>query len=343
MTNKNTQSERPQFLGETLGELAREQGSRTVLLHGLTEQEVAHFIEHATRSYPSNALVAAVYQRTEENPFFITEIVRLLTTEGADSTIHTLQSRSTFNVQREKPLESRVQDGESENPGFPNNSARPSDTRRQRLDARPSPTDSEIPASLFRQEADYWTIAFQGTVFRLRHIRGLGYLAHLLQHPNREFHVFDLVTAADVDAATIPSSRRAVLTEPSTSVSELGDAGEMLDPQARSAYKRRLADLREELQEASAFHDLGRIERIQHEIAFLTHELAAAVGLNGCSRRAAAPAERARVNVAKGIKAAVSKIAKHSPTLERYLTTTIKTGLFCSFSPDPRFPVHWQF
>jgi uncharacterized membrane protein len=43
-------------------------------------------------------------------------------------------------------------------------------------------------------------------------------------------------------------------------VTSLGDAGEMLDEQAKVAYRRRLSELREELEEAK---ELGRVDRAE--------------------------------------------------------------------------------
>ena len=197
--------------------------------------------------------------------------------------------------------------------------------------------------SLFRQEGDYWTIAYQGAMFRLKHLQGLGYIAQLFRHPGKEFHVLDLATTTARDSVVPSFTGKTVLTELGTVAGDLGDAGEILDPQARAVYRRRLQELREELEEAQAFHDAGRTASAQREIAFLTHELAAGVGLGGRNRKAASAAERARINITKRIKAAITKIAEHSPTLELYLTTTIRTGLFCCYTPDPRIPVSWDF
>ena len=125
--------------------------------------------------------------------------------------------------------------------------------------------------------------------------------------------------------------------------SDLGDAGEVLDPQARAAYKRRLEDLRDELAEAQAFNDEARIERLEQEIEFLTQELASAYGLGGRKRKAASAAQRARVNVTLSIKNVLKKIDKQHPSLALYFSTTIKTGTFCSHTPDPRLPVTREF
>ncbi len=69
-------------LAQTLGELARQQLSQRILLRGLTERDVARFIELTAGRKPPEALVDAVYRETEGNPFFVNEIVRLLVADG---------------------------------------------------------------------------------------------------------------------------------------------------------------------------------------------------------------------------------------------------------------------
>jgi hypothetical protein len=194
--------------------------------------------------------------------------------------------------------------------------------------------------SVFRKEGDYWTISYQETSFRLRHLRGLDYIAHLLRHPDVEFLALDLLapTAHEPVSSSVSPQRVA----PNAPSSYLDGTEELLDSQARATYKRRLEELREELEEAQAFNDLGRVDKVQEEMDFLAAELARAVGLGGRARTTTTSAERARVNVAKGIKIALTKIAEQSPPLEHYLTTTIKTGLFCSYTPPPFNPISWE-
>jgi non-specific serine/threonine protein kinase len=117
----------------------------------------------------------------------------------------------------------------------------------------------------------------------------------------------------------------------------------MLDRSARAAYQQRLEDLRDELEEAERFNDPARALRARREIDFLGEELARAVGLGGRDRRAAAAAERARVNVTRTIAAVLKRIAAVSPTLGQHLAATISTGYFCSYTPDPRVPIVWSF
>jgi hypothetical protein len=76
-------------------------------------------------------------------------------------------------------------------------------------------------------------------------------------------------------------------------VTSLGAAGEMLDEQAKAAYRRRLSELREELEEAKELGRVDRAEQAEEEIEALTRELSRAVGLGGRNRRAASASERA--------------------------------------------------
>lgn len=196
--------------------------------------------------------------------------------------------------------------------------------------------------SLFRREGEYWTIAYRETSFRLGHIRGLDYIAQLLRRPHVEFHVLDLVTCAQKTTSSTAPAHGVVHVEASTPVAQVGCADALLDAQARAAYKQRLMELQGELEEAQSFNDLGRAGEAQREIDFVSTELAHGFGLGGRPRNAPSSAERARINVVKGIKAALVKIAEHSPLLEHSLATAIKTGLFCSYTPPPFNPISWE-
>jgi hypothetical protein len=178
---------------------------------------------------------------------------------------------------------------------------------------------AKAPSAVLRRDGASWTVAYGGRSFTLPDMKGLGYLATLVASPGREFHAFDLGGGSD-----------------------LGDAGEVLDAEAKARYRERLADLQEELEEAQRFNDLERAARAEHEIGFLTDELGRAVGLGGRTRRAGSAAERARLNVSRAISAAVKRIGGQERALEEHLTATIKTGLFCSYNPDPRLPIRWE-
>ncbi|MEO5767008.1 MAG: transcriptional regulator, partial [Polyangia bacterium] len=174
-------------------------------------------------------------------------------------------------------------------------------------------------------EGEYWTItAPAGTTFRLKDTLGLQYLARLLAEPGREIHVLDLVGGGRSHAGAVDGD----------AVIDHGDAGELLDEEARQKYRRRLEDLRETVAEAESFGDAARAGRAREEIEFLGAELGRAVGLGGRARRAGSAAERARSAVQRRIKNALARIADAAPDLAAVLGRTVKTGNFCVYRPD---------
>lgn len=199
------------------------------------------------------------------------------------------------------------------------------------------PADVAPTENAFRREGEYWTVVYEGSIARLRDSKGMRYLALLLAHPSREFHAVDLETSQTNGSGSARSGPDELDVRP-----DLGDAGEMLDAPAKAAYKARLDDLRAELDEAEAFNDPVRAAKTKEEIDFLTSELARAVGLGGRDRRAASHAERARLNVTRAIRAAMANLDRANPQLGRHLSSTIHTGRFCSYTPDPRAEVAWR-
>jgi non-specific serine/threonine protein kinase len=94
-----------------------------------------------------------------------------------------------------------------------------------------------------------------------------------------------------------------------------------------------------DLEEAERCHDPGRASTASAERDFLVAELAWAVGLGGRDRRAASHAERARLNVTRAIRAAMANLTRANPALGAHLAATIRTGRYCSYTPDPRVPI----
>jgi hypothetical protein len=183
--------------------------------------------------------------------------------------------------------------------------------------ATPAPT-----SGILRRAAGGWQVGYGASRFELPDTKGLAYLARLLAEPGREIHVLDLAGAGQAGDA--------------------GHAGPILDEQAKAAYRRRVRELQEDMEEARAWNDPERAGRAELELEALTRELSAAVGLSGRDRMAAAGAERARVSVRKAIATAVARVSEHNADLGLLLATTVKTGTFCRYTPDPRLPVTWE-
>jgi Tetratricopeptide repeat len=202
----------------------------------------------------------------------------------------------------------------------------------EQLGIRPSLGRSvalEATSASFRREGEFWTIVYGSRTLRLRDVKGLRYLAVLLGSPGTELHALELARAAE---GTPDDGGRSA---------SFGGEAPVLDAQARAAYRRRLDELGEDLQEARDWRDPERAAQIEVELDALTEELARAVGLGGRDRAIASPAERARVSVTKAIRTAIKTIDRESPELGAHLTASIRTGRFCSYAPPGEAPPRW--
>ena len=193
-------------------------------------------------------------------------------------------------------------------------------------------------ANVFRREGDYWSVIFDRHTVRVRDLKGMRYLARLLADPGREHHVLDLVAAETAGATQVHPNQAADLPR-----SIFGDAGELLDAQAKDAYRRRLAEIDDDIEQARATGDAERAAQADAERDFLVRELARAFGLSGRDRRAASASERARAGVTRAVRQAIARIGEHHPQLGEHLGRTIRTGTYCAYFPDPRAPAGWRF
>jgi hypothetical protein len=151
-----------------------------------------------------------------------------------------------------------------------------------------------------------------GPPLRLKPGKGLCYIAELLRHPGRALPAGALAARNGVGAA------------------------------ADDAAAERLANLRDQLDEATRFNDHERATRARAALEALAVPLARQAGLGRRRRPGSTPAERARLNVTRTIGDAIRRIAAADPHLGRYFETTIRTGALCGFTPDPRIPIDWE-
>lgn len=197
------------------------------------------------------------------------------------------------------------------------------------LDAPTAGDDADAPR--FAREGAAWCVRWREESARLRDLDGVRYLAWLVEHPRDEVAALDLMPLGRRGGASETAAGDATL-----ATSRGGDAGPMLDAEARSAYQQRVASLRDEEDEARAWGDRERAAKARAEIEFLAAELSRAVGLGGRIRAAGSATERGRVNVTIRIRAAIRKIAEQAPTLGHHLETCVRTGTACQYLPPPR-------
>jgi non-specific serine/threonine protein kinase len=190
------------------------------------------------------------------------------------------------------------------------------------------------PSPVLEQEGDVWRITYAGVTIRVRHSRGLALLSHLLRRPGEELHVQTLdllVPSAGAAGERLPVDPDAL---PQDGMSlGLGDAGPVIDDRARAEYRRRLADLRAELDDAERCNDPGRAAAARAEAEQLGEELRAAAGLHGRTRRMSSDVDRMRIAVTRRIRAAIEHLGKLHPALGDHLERSVRTGFACCYAP----------
>jgi len=180
-----------------------------------------------------------------------------------------------------------------------------------------SPPPANTNNLTMSQVGDSWSIRYGSVEFHLKDMRGVRLLAALVAEPGREFHVLDLSHGGKAPTEAV----------------DRGDAGQLLDDEARSQYRARVSELQEELQEAESWNDPARVERARQELEFIEQELSQALGLGGRERKAGSAAERARVNVQRRIRDAIRRIEGHHQGLARHLDRSVRTGTYCAYEP----------
>ncbi|WP_181774953.1 hypothetical protein [Amycolatopsis pittospori] len=140
---------------------------------------------------------------------------------------------------------------------------------------------------------------------------GMRYLAVLLSRPGIE------VAAADLAGSSLG---------PRT-------AQPVLDQTAKQAYRRRLDDLRTEIEDSEDANDGVRAARAREEYRRLVTELQRATGLAGRTRAFGDTDERARTATRKAIQRAITRVRAADPAIGQALDDTIVTGLRCCYFP----------
>jgi hypothetical protein len=190
-------------------------------------------------------------------------------------------------------------------------------TARLRPLAGRQPASSAADAEL-RRDGQLWLVRYHGGAAHLPDLKGLADLAMLLGRAGTDVHVLELAGTGNHDR----------------------DSGPLLDATARAAYRRRLAELDEDLATAQADQDSGRIQHLDTQRAALVTELGRAMGLGGRSRAlGASTTERARKAVTARLRAAIQRIAAVLPELGAHLDRSVITGTTCRYAPT--HPLSW--
>jgi tetratricopeptide (TPR) repeat protein len=185
---------------------------------------------------------------------------------------------------------------------------------------RTARTEPEQRAAL-RPEGGVWRIAFNETSVHVADRKGFWHLRELVSRPGEFVPALALVGASSDEP--IPS----------------GDTGPVLDREALRQYRQRLAELDDEIDHAAVHGDVARQAERSAERDALIAELKRATGLGGRPRRSGSPSEKARLNVTRTIRHAITDLSAHLPELAAHLDESLATGVSCCY--EPRVNIAW--
>ena len=172
-----------------------------------------------------------------------------------------------------------------------------------------------------RPEGGVWHIEWAGTSIHVPDLKGLWHLRELVARPHLPVPALSLIGAS----SDVPIPR--------------GDAGPVLDREALRQYRQRLAELDDELDHAALHRDAKRLAERSAERNALIAELKRATGLGGRPRRSGSPAEKARLNVTRTIRHAITDLSTTVPELAAHLDASIVKGVSCCY--EPRTNITW--
>jgi hypothetical protein len=176
--------------------------------------------------------------------------------------------------------------------------------------------DHDVPRLL--RVGDMWRASYRGHTAYIRDAKGLHDLAALLAQPGADLAALTLVGGEASDSARAPDN------EP------------VLDRTALVAYRRRLAELDDELATARSHADLAHQQRATDERERLLAELRRATRPDGSARTLGnTVAERARKAVTARIRDAIRRITDAHPELGAHLDRTVRTGTTCRYDISP--------
>ncbi len=183
---------------------------------------------------------------------------------------------------------------------------------------------TSVEEAIFRKEDGMWRLSFnEKAVYFTEKLKGLGYIAELLQKPRMA------IEAVLLAGASLGSTK--LIAVPGL---------ELADDNAIKAVRAELVKKRAEIAGLTA-RDWTRKGVLQEEILKLEEYLGQVEAHQGRARKVAGTAQRSRSSVTNAVNRAIERISAHHPDLGGHLKKSIKKGTI--FIYDPVELPDWQF
>lgn len=197
--------------------------------------------------------------------------------------------------------------------------------------ARRAPTAAADSGYAFRRDGDLWELAFAGSHFRMRDLKGLGYIAALLQHPGEPIPVsrFEAPMAVSGEATGDRS-----LSSGSSS------AQPVIDAETLKAVAAKIADLDEHIAAARDSGDIERVGELLDERGRYEQYQQSSIGLAGRTRTFTTSDRRSASRVQRVVRTAIEAIGKHDQAMALHLDQSVTTGYELTYRPST--PLDWS-
>nr|WP_298789473.1 hypothetical protein [uncultured Allomuricauda sp.] len=168
----------------------------------------------------------------------------------------------------------------------------------------------------FTQKGELWELRYANESAVLKDSKGLQDIAKLLANPESEIHCTELM-------GTVLDS----------------DGTELADNKALGDYKSKIQQLQSDISDAEEMGHALKADELREEYDVLLEHLSQVTGLANKARKIGSSLEKARSAVTWRIRSAIKKIEKVHPKLSKHLSNSIKTGTYCSYTPES--PHQW--
>jgi len=196
-------------------------------------------------------------------------------------------------------------------------------------------------AAIFMKIGENWLIAFEGQFTTLNDSVGLGYVHELITSQKEQSHPSEIKQIHCSELIDMHSRKIAATTEESIGkesdleiVNNLDDNYKITDSDASKAYDKRIHQLTDDLEIAEETDNKARQAEIKEEI----HSLTDAKALN--QKKFSGPSEKNRKSTSKAINQAINQIKKNIPALGLHFRNSIRSGYYCSYSPERK--IYWR-
>jgi hypothetical protein len=190
-----------------------------------------------------------------------------------------------------------------------------------RQEATAVATGNVADENIFRREGQMWTLCFDGVKKHFNHSKGLLYISYLLGSPFQEYHVAELVKAFENPEEVLSFS-----------------SGEVSSKETVANYRKRLATIRAELEDADDTDDPLLKKELQSEKQALEKQLLQAVGMGGKLKKNTAETKRQANAVSEAISRSLKTMDNIHPSLRQHLFNAINRGEYLSYTPETDIP-----